>query len=86
MPKQPVARKESYSDDGNVDSKEEVLKALDYFTDGKDQIDTEQLRYILTTFGTPMTEAEVKEILEISEVAGKPGVSTSQFVEFWAEQ
>jgi hypothetical protein len=33
-----------------------------------------------------MTEAEVKEILEISEVEGKPGVSTSQFVEFWAEQ
>jgi Ca2+-binding EF-hand superfamily protein len=65
---------------------EEVLKAFVYFTDGKDQIDTEQLRYILTTFGTPMTEAEVKEILEISEVEGKPGVSTSQFVEFWAEQ
>ena len=87
MPRKTVNKKEEESDDERTETlnKEEILEAFEFFTGGKDQIGTDELKYILTKYGDPMSEEEVIEIFKITEINDKPNIKPSQYVDEWAE-
>ena len=87
MPRKSANKKVEESDEEKTENfnKDEILEAFEYFTGGKDQIDTNELKYILTTFGDPMTEEEVIEIFKITQINDKQNIKPSQYVEEWAE-